>query len=231
MQYLGGKTRQSTHIVPIILREGDGCRRYIEPFMGSGAIFHKVAPHFSVSIASDTQEDLILMWKAARDGWVPPAEMSREQYTELRNAKPSALRGFAAFGLSFGGKWFAGYATNARGDDYCRAAQRNVIKRSAAMSRATIQRADYRDYRPGPFDLVYCDPPYAGTTSYGGVGDFDTAEFWNTALSWSHAGATVLVSEYGAPNWAECIWEREATVSLKKDNNAAKAVERLYLVA
>ncbi len=228
MQYMGGKARQAAHIVPIILEHATDCAHYLEPFIGGASIFSRVAPHFpGKAWGSDTHPDLVLMWQAARDGWVPPTELAREEYAELRHAESSALRAFAGFGVSFGGKWFGGYAETRNGPDYCGLSHRGVIKKAAGMAHARIIHEDYRDLYPHKGWLVYCDPPYAGTTGYGAR--FDSAEFWATMREWANAGATVLVSEYNAPDWAEQVWERQAYGSLNKSSNL-RPVEKLFRV-
>jgi DNA adenine methylase len=188
-----------------------------------------MAPNFAAAGGSDSSVDLIMMWRAARDGWVPPTEISREQYAELRHAEPSALRGFVGFGCSFGGKWFGGYAANSAGKNYAAAASRSVVRKAATMGGAALGHRDYRLWLPGPSHLVYCDPPYAGTTAYKGQDPWNADEFWSTVGRWADRGALVFVSEYDAPAGWVPVWEREVKVSLEKSTNSGQAVERLYM--
>lgn len=54
--------------------------------------------------ASDNHEDLILMWQALMRGETEPfADVTETEYVSLKTATPSARRGFAGFGSSFGG--------------------------------------------------------------------------------------------------------------------------------
>jgi len=66
---------------------------------------------------------------------------------------------------------------------------------------------DYRDVVIPQDAVVYCDPPYKGTTEYA-VGGFDHDIFWDYVrnLSQKHS---VYVSEYQAPDDFECIFEYE----------------------
>lgn len=176
------------------------------------------------------QPDLILMWNAVLGGWDPPASLTREEWYVLKDSEPSALRGFAGFGCSFGGRFFQGYAKESPGRFRVRGAHNSVLRKAARMTGAKILRADYREFDPGPGTLVYCDPPYAGMKRYVGVGSFDHAEFWAVARSWAGNGATVLVSEYEAPDCAELVWERAARVTLNRDSNTGGATERLFRV-
>lgn len=232
MQYMGGKARQAKPIGEILSVYRATCREYVEPFIGGGAVFERAARTFRRPAGYDVHPDLVLMWQAALDGWTPPAAVTREEYAELRNAEPSALRGFVGFGCSFGGKWFGGYASNARGDDFCGAARRGLLRKADALrqSGATVGRQSYDVLDPAPGALVYCDPPYAGTTGYDGVDTFDHAAFWARVHEWADAGATVLVSEYEAPEGVPCVWRREAVKSLRKDANTLPATEKLFAV-
>lgn len=231
MQYMGGKERQAKHVVQVIKGHMIGHTDYLEPFIGGGSIFSRVAPLFpGRAVGADSHPDLVLMWDALMCGWEPPAGITRQQYAELRNEEPSALRGFVGFGCSFGGKWFGGYASNKRGDDFCGAARRGVLRKSVGMRLGHVVRADYREFAPGPGTLVYCDPPYADTTRYSGD-CFDSAEFWRVMREWSANGASVLVSEYSAPIGVPAVWERTAVKSLRKDSNTDPATEKIFRLA
>ena len=231
MQYMGGKERLSKAIVEQLMARRGGCSTYLEPFMGGGSIFSRMAPHFpGTAIGSDVHEDLMFMWSALVDGWTPPESVSKKEWYEIKDQGPSALRGFVGFGCSFGGRWFEGYAKNARGSDFCGAARRGVLKKVQGMRGVTLLNRSYTEFSPGRGTLVYCDPPYASTKPYSGVSVFDSAEFWSTIRAWANNGAVVLVSEYNAPEWAVPVWERAAVKSLNKDSNTQPALERLYLV-
>ena len=226
MRYMGGKTRQAGPLTGFLLERSAGYEKYFEPFMGSAAVFHRMAPAFDKPAGADGMPDLMLMWKALQRGWVPPDDVSREEYQALRTADSSALRGFVGFGCSFGGKWFGGYATG-EGRNYGRETKLSILKRATTMGHAKLRIGDYRDWDVPSDAFVYCDPPYAGTTGYKGAPGFDSEEFWLTVEKWARGGAAVYVSEYTAPDGVECVWERTANVSLRKDSNVA-AVERLF---
>jgi hypothetical protein len=71
----------------------------------------------------------------------------------------------------------------------------------------------YEDFTPliPPESIVYCDPPYAGTTGYGGaktdveLGESLSLNTWNRSAFWRwadklvEAGQRVFVSEYSGP--------------------------------
>lgn len=231
MQYLGGKSRIAKPISEIILAAQGERTVYAEPFLGAGSVALRVASCFERVVLADVVPDLVLLWRAVIDGWVPPTELSEETYRELRHAEPSALRAFAGFPCSFGGKWFGGYARDPKSDrNYAASASRSMVKRGQALAGAYVLEADYRELWPeiGPETVVYCDPPYAGTTTYGAAGSFDSDRFWQVARDWSAAGALVYVSEYDAPDDWIPVWEGNPRTSIAGKGQVARVTERLY---
>ena len=223
MRYLGGKSKIARALAGVI---GKG-ETLIEPFCGGGAMTAALAPQFVRVEASDTHEDLILLWKAIQAGWQPPREISEQEYARLKLCAPSALRGFAGFaGASWGGKWFGGYARGG-GRNYADEAARSLARDVEKISNVTFYHRDYINIKPQPGDVVYADPPYAGTTGYGKP--FSSEEFWEVMNYWTILGALVFVSEYKAPdNWA-CVWEQERTRDMKADTKTAvKVTEKLF---
>lgn len=59
---------------------------------------------------------------------------------------------------------------------------------------------DFLEHEPDPdFDgVIYCDPPYRGTTPYPGVRPFDHERFYRRVREWSEI-TRVFVSEYSMP--------------------------------
>lgn len=99
------------------------------------------------------------------------------------------------------------------------------------MRGTRLSHRSYADLDPRPGGLIYCDPPYANTTSYSGVDSFDHAAFWATTREWSAAGCVVLVSEYSAPLDVPHVWAREATKSLTRDSSRySGSVEKLFVL-
>lgn len=195
--------------------------------MGGGAMTSELAPHFNRVEASDSHEDLVLLWQAVLNGWVPPTQVSLQQYENLRNDSPSALRGFAGFGgASWGGKWFGGYA---RGDgrNYADESSRAISRQALNMRNVTVTRKNFKALTAKIGDVFYCDPPYAGTTGY--TSTFDSADFWSTAERWAQEGADVFVSEYSAPTGWPVVWAKTRTRDMKsKLTNAVQVTEKLF---
>lgn len=227
MKYLGGKYRHAHLIAPFInsLVEAFDLQVYSEPFCGMFNVGTRVvAP---IRIASDLQPDVIEFHKAVRDGWVAPTTVTEAEYYQVKASPgPSAIRGFVGFQCSFAGKWWGGYARNPKGDtNYALTGSRGVDK-----LRPGIQGVEFfhRPYWESPqADIIYCDPPYFGTTAYTGVkGTFDSEAFWAWVRERSRS-SFVLVSEYTGPPDFHVIWEKKAKITATR-NECKDSVEKLF---
>jgi DNA adenine methylase len=230
MKYMGGKSRIAKQIAATILASTNERSYYFEPFVGAGSVAAQMVPHFEHSYLSDASPDLIALWTALQQGWEPPEVVTEEMYQHYRNAPVSAMRGFVGYGCSFGGKWFGGYARNdprpGRSSSAINAG-RLLGERMRAVSGASFHNLDYRDLFIPNGSVVYCDPPYAGTTGYGRTGAFDSDEFWKWATALSRY-ATVYVSEYSAPEGWRSVWSATPRVTMRVDDNKARATEHLW---
>lgn len=83
---------------------------------------------------------------------------------------------------------------------------------------------DYRNYVYHDGDVVYCDPPYAGTDGYGR--EFDHEAFWQWCRT---RDFPVYVSEYRAPEDFISIWCKEKRRLFNHRVLSANAVEHLFL--
>lgn len=237
MQYLGGKSRLAKPIVKTIEQVlapygGAKGRVCIEPFMGGGAVTRELAGAFDRVFAYDIHSDLVLMWQALKEGWVPPNFVSEEEYKAAKSMLPSALRGFIGFGVSFGGKWFGGFARTVKGDNsrnYAETSSRIVLRDITKMQNVTFAQSDYKSIPVYPGAIVYCDPPYKGTTGY--KDKFDSDEFYKTCERWARQGAVVFVSEFSAPlHWWE-IAQFPRAIAIRWDlKTSTDKVDKLFLV-
>ncbi len=104
MRYQGGKSRIAFHIAAKIREMYPTVSEIWEPFCGGGAVTLALAKAGFKVHASDSHEDLILMWQALMRGETEPfADVTEAEYVALKTAAPSARRGFLGFGASFGG--------------------------------------------------------------------------------------------------------------------------------
>jgi DNA adenine methylase len=229
---MGGKAKIARRVAQAVLDDTPYRKNWFEPFVGGGNVLEHAAPHFTRSVAMDAHPDLILMWQAVSAGHLPPEFVSREQYEELRRAEPSALRGFAGFGASFGGKWFGGYASG-DGRNYAAESARSVTRQGAVFQDrgVTFRHGLFGSLTPPPGTVVYCDPPYAGTTGYS-TGDFDHGLFYKTLAQWASDGCAVYVSEYTAPEDVPytVIWSSEKSMSLRQTGQHDTATEKLFRI-
>lgn len=234
MRYVGGKARLAVAIRDTILAATTDRHTYVEPFVGGGSTFERLAPHFDTAVAYDLSPDVIAMWQGVTSGeFMPPMDVSEEEYQRLRNEPPSALRGFVGFAGSFGGKFFGGYARGktAKGEprNYVAEGARavNRIASAVAQTDTTFIHASYDEWVPVPGAVVYCDPPYADTQGYS-TGGFDSAQFWRVMDEWVAAGAHVFVSEYTAPDHWGVLLERKHRQNLALSSDRTATVERLF---
>lgn len=229
MQYLGGKSRLAKGISKAILSHTDSRGEWVEPFVGMGSVLMEVAPHFENVSAGDIVPDVVLFWEALQRGWMPPKDLPVEIYHSLKNDNPSALRAFAGFGCSFGGKFFGGYAKQDGKRIYSRGSFNNALARSQFLEHNHVKfyKMGYEDWVIHPGDVVYCDPPYLNTTGYSS-GEFDHSVFWDTMRLWVSIGATVFVSEFTAPPGWEPIWSVERKTDMR-DTERANRLDRVFV--
>ena len=230
MRYLGGKQRLGKTFAGFIeaLAELDGLSTYCEPFAGMVGVGRRVG--LPTRIIRDVNPNVVALLRAVRDGWDPPRSLTEDEYRALRDAPVSAARGFAGFACSFGGKWFGGYARDAKGKNFAAAQRRVGLKLGADLKGADIDCGPY--WEAPPAGITYCDPPYASATAYGGTGKFDHDRFWDWVRS---REGIVLVSEYSAPDWARAVWAKPVKSTIKRDAAAGcesnARVERLFIIS
>ena len=225
MQYQGGKFQIAKPLCAFLERMRDPGQLFVEPFLGGCNIFPRMR---LPKLGSDVLPDLALLYRAVRDGWDPPEEVSEELWRELKHAEPSALRAFAGFACSFGGKWFGGYASVRKsGQHYARNGRNRLLADRAGLQRADIHCATYDELDIPDGALVYCDPPYAGTCGYLATVDFDHGRFW----AWVEAlgpRAYVYVSEYSAPEGFEEAWSIDRLMRMRRHGPCETRTERLF---
>lgn len=221
MRYLGGKSR-IRRPVSSFLTGVRGGRPYLEPFVGGAWILAEMR---GVRTASDANEALITLYRAVQRGWVAPDGITEETYKNHVRDPKDPLTAFLGFGCSWGSKWFGGWA---RGGDHVGAVRRSLTQLRPRIRDVRFTVGSYLEHRPVGH-LVYCDPPYAGTTGYDGVAPFDHEEFWDVMRVWSRKNV-VVVSEYAAPPDFEVVREMSSRMGLGTGaGGAEKAVRREYL--
>jgi DNA adenine methylase len=187
--------------------------------------------------ASDAHGALISMWTAAAKGWRPVGQdITREEWAAAKTLPDTdPMKAFVGFACAFGAKYFSSPAIGLNSTGLLTYFQlgRNLIRDKVRSfdGRASFQHRSFFDIEPRGGVILYCDPPYANVTGYGGTDKFDTAKFWDRCIDWYEAGADVLVSEYVAPDDVRCVLEQHRPVRVGAGVSAAcysVRVERLY---
>lgn len=233
MKYMGSKSRISKEILPIILKERKVDQWYVEPFCGGCNMIDKVD---GLRIAADINAPLISLFREIQRGWKPPI-ISKDEYSEVRSNPdkfPGYLVGWCAFGVSYCGKYFGGYAgvvkTKDGIRDYQREALSALLKQSAKLSDVHFKISGYSDLSIPEKSIIYCDPPYKGTTGYGL--QFSHDDFWEWVRGNSVQGHSIFVSEYSAPEDFQCIWEKKIKSSLSANGICGgnkESTEKLFV--
>ena len=113
--YHGGKQRIGKKLAKIIvdesidisIRENFNIQGYCEPFVGMCSIYKHI-PNLYIEQgfsnlqykASDINKSVIMMWKEAQKGFIPPTFVSEKVYKQLKYEKDSAMRGYIGFQYS-----------------------------------------------------------------------------------------------------------------------------------
>jgi DNA adenine methylase len=231
MKYMGSKNRIAKHILPIMLEYKTEDMTWVEPFVGGANMIDKVK---GKRIGADINPYLIDALIAIRDcvSDLPKnnKEFTEEDYKALRKTDDYKYKGFAGFSFSYSGKWLGGWCRDGLNKrDYVNESYKNAIKQSPNLQSLKLIQSSY-DELPLNSDncLIYCDPPYQGTTSY--KDSFDHNRFWNWCREMNYRGHKVFVSEYNAPDDFKCVWQKEIVSSLTQDTGSKKAIEKLFTI-
>lgn len=187
-------------------------------------------------IGNDIHKELIAMFKEIQSRWQIPLHISEEEYNSVKENKsryPDYYVGLVGFNATFGSKYFGGYARGFKADnitprDIPNEALRNLSEQIPNILDVEFLCSDYRDNKYSNIKnaVIYCDPPYQGTTKYA-VDTFNYECFWNWCRE-MNKNNYVFISEYNAPEDFECIWSKGVTTSLKV-NEHENRIEKLFI--
>lgn len=226
MRYLGGKSKIRKQLAQYLESVRKPNQTYFEPFCGGAWVLQEMSGN---RIAGDGNDALIAMYKALQEGWVPPGFVSEDEWrTHRKNhiVSKDPLQAFCRFGCGFGGDWMGGYARSAAKDCYAETSKNSLLKQLPKIQEVEFRYGLFTDHSPQNM-LVYCDPPYQGTTQYGAFKSFDNFLFWETMRAWSKEN-TVIISEYNAPYDFECVAEFNSQMGMTVGNNRPVRVEKLF---
>lgn len=233
MKYMGSKNRIAKFILPIMIAEAEkqGLITWVEPFVGGANVIDKVPSSFN-RIGYDLNPHTIAALVAIRDMVDQlPESVSEQEYKSYKGTEPSPITSWARFYCSFGGKFENGYAKNSRGVNYAMEGRGNLIKQSGNLQNVALLDQSYDSVVFQEPSLIYCDPPYQGTTGYK-TGAFDHDKFFDWCRQKKAEGHTVFVSEYQAPDDFELVWQGEIKTNFASTRKGAThtAVEKLFKV-
>lgn len=226
MIHIGSKNRISKDIKPFIqealLKYPDA--KYIEPFVGGANMIDKIEHH--TRIGYDTNKYLIPLLTYIRDSGETPITISEAEYKAVKSNidnYPDYYVGLVGFCGAFASNFLGGYAKG-KTRDYPAEAIRNIKKQN--LSGIDFKCADYMNNDYGSGNVIYCDPPYSGS-SVGYCKNFDSEKFYDWCRSVSKNNI-VFISEYSMPDDFTCIWSKEITCHLQT-TNPQKRVEKLFV--
>ena len=232
MMYPGGKAKNATKIASYI-NPYIGTRTYLEPFCGALSVACKVNAEYK--IMSDADKYIISLWRAVKNGWQPPTDVSEKRYNEIRenpDAYPKELVAFVSHSCSFAGAYWGGYARDSRGTIYALEGSKGVMKKKPFLKGMNFFVRYYADWVNLKDMVIYCDPPYRGSTHkyrYNKKEGFDSDLFWERVKIWAKNNV-VFVSEFSAPEW---VGEPIHRFNLQKAMSTLKTgryTENLYRV-
>lgn len=231
MKYMGSKNRIAKEILPIILKDRKPGQCYVETMVGGGNLIDKVE---GFRIGADLNPFVIEALKLIRDNPESlPDHVSEEMYQELKSKKElNGVTGVVGFAMSFACKWFGGFARDKSSDKetnelyFSRLAKNNALAQSPNLKDCLFINSSYQLLDIPKESIIYCDPPYEGTTKY--KDGFNHSEFWEWVRTKSLEGYSVFVSEYNAPDDFICVWQKTLTTSFST-SKSIKAVEKLFI--
>lgn len=199
MQYLGGKSRIASQIINYIEAERSESQVWVEPFMGSCSVLSQAR---GKRIGSDKHKELVSMFKALQNGWIPPDSITEEEYNKIKNnrsAFPDHLVAFAGFACSFGGMYFDAFARSQEGGgvNFADRGKRMLLKKINLMRDVNFYHCDYYELDVPDKSVIYCDPPYKNTVGYGF--EFNHDDFYQWCRDKVKEGHKVYISEYESP--------------------------------
>lgn len=229
MKYMGSKRRIIKEILPIILSYKEDMFSYntwIEPFVGGANSIQHVPSNFK-RIGYDINPHTIFSLIDIRDNpELLPDFVDESFYKSLIGKEPESINSWIRFNLSFGGKLDSGYA---RGDsrNFAKESKNNALKQSKHLQNIDFLIGSYEKIDEYTTDcIIYCDPPYKGTTSYKNeIFDYEKFYKWCKKMSKNNL---VFISEYSMPDDFDCIWCKNIKSGISIEGK--EFVEKLFRV-
>jgi DNA adenine methylase len=208
----------------------NGIKFWAEPFIGGGNLIDKVPPSFK-RLGSDLNPHVVAALTAIRDRLHElPSSVSEDYYRSLKGTPPEPITSWIRFVCAFGGIFESTYARQ-KGSDattFPGVGKRNAENQSPLLQKVVILHGNYTMHSHLTNCLIYCDPPYQGTSGYK-TGAFDHDAFYEWCRQMAKTNL-VYVSEYTAPADFECVWSGVIKTNFASSRKEAthNAVEKLF---
>lgn len=192
LRYLGGKrnTNLAKSILDKILENREPGQYFVEPFIGGANIMVNVTGN---RIGADRNPIIILLLKALQDGWLPPKDITKEDYIKMEtyihglvnNPKsPETIKKriaqldkskidereaawFSLLGHDF--QFMGGYphrTPNIFKKAYDDLFLNGKNEMEVRLRGVKLYNCNYWEIPLPPNSIIYCDPPYSNTTGY-----------------------------------------------------------------
>lgn len=226
---MGSKNRLAKELIPIITKDLKPNQWYVEPFVGGANLIDKVQHPYK--IGADCNRYLIALLQYVQAGGQLPEEITKEEHQKVKeymDSYPDWYVGFVGFICSYSGRFMAGYVRNnvlkksGKVEHYQKEHINNLLKQN--LSDTTFIYSDYRSLDIPDNSVIYCDPPYSGTTGYKDA--FDSEAFWDWCRQMKAKGHQIYISEYNAPLDFACIWQKDQNKNL--GGTVQATVEKLF---
>jgi DNA adenine methylase len=248
LKWAGGKRWLASSVEREYTRSGG---RYVEPFVGGGAVFFRIEPDSAV--LSDANAELVRAYRTIKANPEPvidrlkDLEMSREVYEDLRRAVPRTdLEATVRFIFLNRGGFNGLYRVNRRGEFNvpfgCKSGTVSVDGPALREAYRVLQaaRIEHGDFRAvlatcGANDFVYLDPPYTVRHNNNGFNRYnqslfswaDQRELATCASNLVEAGATVVVSNADHPS-VRALYPADAFIIRRVRRTSRMAASALH---
>jgi len=208
---MGSKNRIAKDILAIMQPEIDKLGKYVEPFCGGCNMMDKVI--CKDRWANDINRYLIALFQMSQHrnsfDYVPKAIY--DDVNRHRSDWDPWFVGYVGFICSFRGKFFGGYNGKVGIRNFQEEAKNNFLKQMFFLRGVKFTSMSYLDMEIHE-SVIYCDPPYQGTTQY--KDSFDHSKFWDWCRK-MNVDNKVFVSEYSAPSDFKCVMEKKILNNLR----------------
>lgn len=191
MVYLGSKAQIADWLIPILNKIilDYNITEYFEPFVGGANVIDKIKCERRVG--NDKNKPLIALLETARDNFdiIPKDgnkewfDLARAIYTGKSTEKmDDYLIGAIGWLAGYSGKGLVGSYANDSGTRHYYTERYNNLKAQAPnLQGIEFICNDYQKLEIPDNSLIYCDPPYQGTTGYGYAWErsFDYDIYWD----------------------------------------------------